>query len=90
MPDEPEGLAKQLLKLCSNIEARVVFQNKLNLSSLWMSHPTKIFKIAHLNSRKKRLLFATPYGCKQGFSTQVNIKTKTEIGCALKKAVNWR
>ena len=64
MPDEPYGLAEALFVLHSNVEARMIFQNKLNLSA---------FEIAHLAAE---IPFEKAYLCEQAFSTLVNLKAK--------------
>ena len=73
MPDEPYGLAEALFVLHSNVEARMIFQNKLNLSFVWMSEAAKAFEIAHLAAE---IPFEKAYLCEQAFSTLVNLKAK--------------
>jgi len=55
------------------VEVRMIFQNKLNLSSVWMSQAAKAFEIAHLAAA---IPFEKAYLCEQAFSTHVNLKAK--------------
>jgi len=55
------------------VEAPMIFQNKSNLSSVWMSQAAKAFEIAHLAAA---IPFEKPYLCEQAFSTLVNLKAK--------------
>ena len=57
------------------VEARMIFQNKLNLSSVWMSEAAKAFETAHLAATKV-VTFEKAYLCEQAFSTLVNLKAK--------------
>ena len=75
-PEEPQGLAESLLELRCNNEACIAFENKADLSNVWMSTAAKAFQIAHEEAVKKLLPFATTCLCEQDFSTLTNIKTK--------------
>jgi len=55
------------------VEARMIFQNKSNLSSVWMSQAAKAFEIAHIAAA---ISFEKAYLCEQAFSTLVNLKAK--------------
>ncbi|XP_076067698.1 protein FAM200C-like [Oratosquilla oratoria] len=71
LPEQPEGLAEELIELRSNNETKMEFESKDDLSCFWMSKKT-----AHMEATKMLLSFATTYVCEQGFSTLVNLKTK--------------
>ncbi|XP_068245162.1 protein FAM200C-like [Palaemon carinicauda] len=76
LPEQPEGLAEELIELRSSNETKIEFESKDDLSSFWMSKTAKAYKTAHMEATKMLLPFATTYLCKQGFSTLVNLKTK--------------
>ncbi|XP_026476289.1 protein ZBED8-like [Ctenocephalides felis] len=77
IPEQPAGLAESILELRSNTEAHIKFDNKQNLSCFWMSKAAKGFEIAHEEAVKKLLPFGTTYLCEQGFSSLVNIKSRS-------------
>ncbi|XP_068243859.1 protein FAM200C-like [Palaemon carinicauda] len=76
LPEQPEGLAKELIELRSSNETEMEFESKDDLSSFWMSKTAKAYKTAHMEATKMLLPFATTYLCEQGFSTLVNLKTR--------------
>lgn len=76
LPEQPEGLAEELIELRSNNETKMEFESKDDLSGFWMSKTAKAYKTAHMEATKMLLPFATTYLCEQGFSTLVNLKTK--------------
>ena len=77
IPEEPSGLAEEILELRTNTEAKLKFEIKKNLTSFWMSKAAKAFAIAHEEATNKLLPFGTTYLCEQGFSSLImNIKTK--------------
>ncbi|XP_068247943.1 protein FAM200C-like [Palaemon carinicauda] len=89
LPEEPEGLAEEVIELRSNSETSMKFETKDDLSNFYMAKMVKAYKTAQLEPTKMLPPFTTAYLCEQDLSTLVYLKPKYRTwlvpkGCCIK------
>ena len=90
----PEEMKNEFLSLVNNTSKKYLFKHEENISDFWAAISSQYPKIS-LFTLRVLLPFSSTYLCEIGFSTLLNIKSKTrnileaerDMRCALSKTL---